>query len=105
MRLKTLAENHPIRIEIEKIFQQVLAVVGKQHQNYEEYSEALRPYLLKIHQHIEKIEGAINAFIPPHCYLVRATNFIEGKPGQGLLGWQYLGHGLHESMLVPKKPR
>lgn len=105
MRLDTMAENHPTRIEIEKTFQQVLQIVGKQHRNYAEYSRALRPFLLKIHQHIEQIEGAINAFIPPHCYLVRATNSIEGKPGQGILGWQYLGHGLHENMLVPKEPR
>lgn len=103
MKLDTLPESHPARIEIEKTFQQALEVVGKKHQNYALYREALRPHLLRIHERIEEMEGVINAFIPPHCYLLRATNCIEGKPGQGLLGWQYLGHGLHESMLVPKK--
>lgn len=101
MKLETLAVDHPVRIEIKKGFQQVLEVVEKQHQDYGEFRRTLRPLLLKIHQQIEQIKGVINAFIPPHCYLVRATNSIEGKPGQGLLGWQYLGHGLHENMLVP----
>jgi len=105
MKLETLAVDHPVRIEIKKGFQQVLEVVEKQHQDYAEFRRTLRPLLLKIHQHIEQIEGAINAFIPPHCFLVRATTSIEGKPGQGLLGWQYLGHGLHENMLVPKESR
>ena len=40
----------------------------------------------------------------PTCYLVSATSVNEKKKTEGILSWQYLGHGLHKNLLVCDKP-
>jgi hypothetical protein len=102
MKIEGLGANSPKREEIELLFKEILRVVGQSYQNYQAYIKALEPVLQKAYHFVKQIEqtgGVINAFIPPHCFLIRATNSIEGKPGQGILGWQYLGHTLHNSLL------
>lgn len=103
MEIDKLSEEDFIRAEMDTFFRRIVQAVGSDHGSYQKFGEALRPLLREAHYFMEKIGVELNAFIPPHCFLVRATNSLKGEPGQGVLGWQYLGHGLHECMLIPKR--
>lgn len=51
-------------------------------------------------------DDGTGAFVPPHVFLTRATDMIENPTAwninKGFFQWQYVGHGLHSSMLDPK---
>jgi hypothetical protein len=104
LKMDQLPETDPKRMAIEQLYGQLVQTVGTSHGSYAEFRGALKPLMMAAQQAVGPRDDGTGAFIPPHAYLVRATDAIEGKPHQGVLGWQYLGHGLHESLLDPKTP-
>lgn len=90
------------RRQIDEFYQKLIAVVGKEYSNYQEFAGRLEPFV-RAARHFPEQFGTLNAFMPPHCFLVRARESLQGKPRQGVLGWQYLGHGLHRTLLKPRE--
>jgi len=73
------------------------AVVEKAHDSYESFRTALEPVLRELATF--SLENGM-AYIPPHCFLIRATDSITHQHSTGgLLGWEYVGHGIHQSIL------
>jgi hypothetical protein len=84
------------RAEFEGLTKKTLEIVGKVHASYEEFRTELNPLLSKLAEF--SIKNGI-AYIPPHAFLVRATDAVSKGQNNGLIGWEYLAHGLHSSVL------
>lgn len=96
-----LAPEDPKRAAVEQLYDQLIGVVAQPHGSYGEFRAALAPLLLAARQVANPRGDGKGAFVPPSAFLSRATEAIEGRPTQGLLGWQYVGHGMHPSTLKP----
>lgn len=80
---------------LENTLDEILKIISKPHVSYQEFRTEISPIL----QELSKISLKYgHAYIPPHCYLIRATEFIVSGRRNGVLGWEYLGHGLHGSL-------
>jgi len=88
-------EGREAEQQLETVLDLVLKIVSQPHASYQEFRAAISPVL----QELSKISLKYgHAYIPPHCYLIRATDSIVGGKSYGVLGWEYLGHGLHKSL-------
>lgn len=94
--------DDPNRAQIELFYQKLISVVGREYGDYQEFIARVAPFIRAAREFPEQFK-ALNAFMPPHCFLARAREYLQGKPRQGILGWQYLGHGLHRSLLKPRE--
>ncbi len=94
-----LSPDNEKRTQVTKLYEQIVSCVGKKYENYNKFREAISPILEKTKTMTSPRENGVGAFIPPHCFLVRAAESIKGRTDIGLLKWQYVGHGLHESIL------
>lgn len=99
------AENHPDRRKFERIYDKMLEVVGQSYENQEALDNALTPPIQQLRQLSRDLEKAVDYIITPNCYLVNAAESLQGKRSGGILEWQYLGHGLHDSMLKGRRIR
>ncbi len=94
--------DDPNRAQIELFYQKLISVVGREYGDYQGFIARVAPFLRAAREFPEQFK-ALNAFMPPHCFLARAQEYLQGKPRQGILGWQYLGHGLHRKLLKPRE--
>lgn len=94
--------DDPNRAQIELFYQKLVSVVGREYGDYQEFIARVEPFIRAARKFPEQFK-ALNAFMPPHCFLARAREYLQGKPRQGILGWQYLGHGLHRKLLKPRE--
>lgn len=99
--LALLPSSDPTRVQFEEIFTQVRTVVATSYSSYEAFRSALLPILDKAKKFPNLRGSGYGAFIPPHCYLVRAHDSRLGKSGDGLLAWEYIGHGFHANLVRP----
>ena len=100
--MDVLSESDPKRQAVEQLYDQLVTVVGTKHGTYDAFREALRPLLASARKIANPRGDGTGAFMPPHCFMVRATDCIEGGPHgphRGILDWQYVGHGLHKNLL------
>lgn len=87
------------RMLVSKLYEEIISCVEKTYENYNQFEEAISPLLDKTKAIVSPRDNGEGAFIPPHCFLIRATESIKGRTDIGVLKWQYIGHGLHESIL------
>jgi len=100
--LRSTSESHSDRQKFERIYSEMLDVVERSYEKYEEFQNKLTPLTEQLRQLSRDLQKAVDYIITPNCYLVNATESLEGKSPGGILEWQYLGHGLHDSMLKTK---
>lgn len=82
--------------EFDTAINEVSKIVGTAHSSYSDFRNALLPVFRKL----DKISMTYGlTYIPPHCFLVRATDCITKQKQTGLIGWSYVGHGIHSSIL------
>lgn len=85
--------------KVSVLISQIEECLLKVHSSYEDFLHELKPLLEKIDFEVAKYSSAKNAFIPPHCFFIRALEFkLEGK-AKGLVGLRYFGHGIHKSLI------
>ena len=97
--LKNLPDSDKKKIFAATLYEDIVKCVGTRHESYDSFREAISPLLDKAAEIASPRDDGFGAFIPPHCFLVRAAESIKGRTDIGLLKWQYMGHGLHESIL------
>ena len=100
--MSELHATDPKRMAVEALYSELINLVAKEYADYQEFRASLHPLLLKAKTITGPRDDGGGAFVPPHCFLVRATDCIEGRSDHGVLDWQYIGHGLHESVLVER---
>ncbi len=90
--LDSNVSNIPILLdEIKKVLADI-------HSSYDEFNSFLSPYLEKLNDEVKKYSSSSNVFMPPHAYLVRLHEELEA-PREDILKLDYLGHGLHSSIV------
>ena len=102
--LKEPENSSDIRDEFENIYGKILMTIKQMGNQPGEFRQRLNPHIKTLRDLAFKIEKAVNYNIMPTCYLVSATSVNEKKKTEGILSWQYLGHGLHKNLLVCDKP-
>tara|TARA_R110002096_G_scaffold433381_2_gene652022 strand:+ start:73208 stop:74764 length:1557 start_codon:yes stop_codon:yes gene_type:complete len=99
MAIDGLPESHPIRVAVDDVFDRILAVVAQDHGTYENFRTALAPLLAEAREITGPRDGSGKGlFVPPNLLHVIAQKKHDG----GLLGLDYVGHGLHFSVLKPE---
>lgn len=97
--INQLPESDPRRQAVTALYEQLIMAVGKSYRDYAAFREAIRPLLAQARKFASPRTDGAGAFVPPHCFLARASDAVQGKSCQGVFNWQYLGHGLHASVL------
>ncbi len=96
MSLDKLADTDPVRVAVDKLFADIVEVVGKDHGDYDGFRAAIAPYLEAARGITGPRDGSGNGlFVPPSLLHVTAQKKHDG----GLLGIDYVGHGLHYSLV------
>ena len=96
MGLDQLAEDDPARMAAEDVFMRLVEVVSTPYADYEAFQEALRPIMDEARALTGPRDDSGNGlFVPPSLLHV----ITQGKHDGGLIGLDYVGHGLHVSML------
>lgn len=105
--LDMLNLNHPeVNLEHREAviaqFSEVVSIVGTPHSNYDKFRQRLEPALEKLGKNIT-VAGAttkqVTLFVPPSLFHVTARKEHHG----GLIDLDYLGHGLHLSLLYQER--
>jgi hypothetical protein len=95
MAIDKLPAASPERQAVDALFDQIVAVVGTQYGSYAEFQEALAPLLEQARKLTGPRPGSLEGeglFTPPSLFHGAA----QGQY-QGLIGFQYVGHGVHVS--------
>ena len=96
MSLDQLPEDDPARMAAEDVFNRLVEVVSTQYADYAAFQEALRPVMDEARALTGPRDDSGNGlFVPPSLLHVIA----QGKHAGGLMGLDYVGHGLHISMV------
>jgi hypothetical protein len=102
MAMDQLPAADPKRVAVEQLFDALVGVVKKSYANYAEFQAAVEPLM----QQARKMTGprddtGTGYFVPPSLLHVVA----QGKHPGGLIGLQYVGHGIHWSAVsLPATP-
>ena len=100
MGLDRVPDDHPSRLAVDALFAEIVETVGKQYGSYEEFREALEPLMAKARQVTGPRPGDESGpglFVPPSLFHVAAQGEFHG-----LIGVQYVGHGVHTSNVVKR---
>lgn len=92
-------ESREAGAKLQLLLDQIVNVVGKQYSSYAEFRAALRPYM-ELAQRVtgpRSSDPSTGLFVPPTLFHLVTRG---DRPG-GLIGLDYVGHGLHYSMLKP----
>ncbi|MBI5542996.1 MAG: hypothetical protein HY901_03850, partial [Deltaproteobacteria bacterium] len=95
MGMASAPETDPRRQAVEQLFDKMVAVVGQSHEDYASFRSALEPLLDQARQMTGPRGDGVGLFTPPSMFHVIA----QGKQQGGLIGLEYVGHGLHYSMV------
>lgn len=96
-----LPPEHPAQAQVAQLKAGLLQVIGTEHESYAAFRGALKPLMMAARKITNPRGDGTGAFIPPHAYLVRATESMTGKPVDGVVGFEYAGHIMHQSALEP----
>jgi hypothetical protein len=100
MAMDQLPESDPRRQAVEALFAQIVEVVRTQYAGYAEFRAALEPVLEQARRVTGPRPGDESGkglFVPPSLFHVAAQGEYHG-----LIGFQYLGHGVHVSNVQKK---
>lgn len=93
------------RAVVDQVFQAVLQVVGTQYEDYDTFRAALGPVMAQARQLTgPRDDSGVGYFVPPSALHLVAL----GCPGDtrcgGLIGLDYVGHGVHVSAVKVNQP-
>jgi hypothetical protein len=101
MAMTELPPSDPQRLAVQSLFDRIAAVVGQEYPNYASFRSALAPLLAEARQMSgPRGDNGIGLFVPPPLMHLVAKGHHKG----GLLGLDYVGHGLHWSILDRVEP-
>lgn len=93
------------RAIVEQVFAEVLAIVGTQYESYAAFREALAPAIAKARQLAgPRADGEVGYFVPPSALHLVALGCPEDDRCGGLIGLDYVGHGIHLSAVRVNAP-
>ncbi len=96
MGLDQLPEDDPRVVAASDLFDRIVAVVGTPHEDYASFQIALAPLMEEARLLTgPRDDTGTGLFVPPSLLHVIA----QGKHPGGLIKLQYVGHGLHTSMV------
>jgi hypothetical protein len=82
-----------------ELYGRMIAIIGKSHASYAAFRAELDPLMEEARQISgPRGGGAAGLFVPPSLLHVVAAGHYSG----GLLGLEYVGHGVHYSLVRPK---
>jgi hypothetical protein len=93
-----LSETDARRVSVERLLASIIEVVETEHADYAAFRKALEPYLQEARTIAGPRPGSKSGegfFVPPSLFHLIA----EGHHDEGLLGLEYVGHGVHFSLL------
>src|SRR6185503_13977656 len=99
------AESDAIKAKVDQLFEALVKVVSTSYADYATFRSKLEPLLQQARQMTgPRADNGVGLFVPPSLLHVVA----QGKNPGGLLGLEYVGHGLHYSVVqkkvAPKPP-
>jgi hypothetical protein len=98
MAMDQLPADDPKRVAVEQLFDAIVQVVGKSYSSYDAFRAALEPLLAQARMVTgPRGDTGEGLFVPPSLFHVAA----QGKQ-HALLGFGYLGHGVHVSAVSKK---
>jgi hypothetical protein len=100
MGMDRLDATDPRRVAVEALFDQIIQAVGKQYGSYTEFRNAIEPLLDQARNVTGPRPGDTSGsglFVPPSLFHVAAQGEYHG-----LIGMQYVGHGVHTSNVEKK---
>lgn len=83
------------KAEFDGLLDEINAVISYAYPDYKAFRKKIEPALEKLH--LFSIKYGL-AYIPPHCFLLRAYDSINKDYDLGILGWKYIGHGFDQSL-------
>ena len=96
MGMDALPVDDPRRVAVEDLFNQIVQVVSTPHEDYWAFRDEVEPLIEQARQVTgPRDDTGAGLFVPPSLLHVIA----QGKMPGGLLGLEYLGHGLHYSIV------
>lgn len=94
MAIDQLPNDDPRKMAADGLFDQIVEVVSTPHEDYQAFRSALEPLLEQARQMTgPRDDTGTGLFVPPSLLHVTA----QGKMDGGLLGLEYVGHGVHYS--------
>ncbi len=84
------------RAAMDILVDRAVEITERIHPSYEAFRAAIEPTLMELAK-FSQAHGM--AYIPPHCFLLRATDFVADGTRNGLFGFTYVGHGVHQSLV------
>lgn len=94
MAMDQLPEDDPRRQAVDQLFGALVETVSQPYENYEAFQAAVAPLMLQARQVTgPRDDSGAGFFVPPSLFHVVA----QGKQPGGLIGLEYVGHGLHIS--------
>lgn len=84
-----------VRDQFDSLMDQTETIVGGVYSNYKEFQKELSSILNQL-SHFSLQHGL--AYIPPHCFLLRAYDSINKGVNRGVIGWNYVCHGFDQSL-------
>lgn len=98
MGMDQMPESDPRRMAVEALFGKMIETVGTQYGSYAEFQAALEPLMEQARQITgPRDDTGTGLFVPPSLFHVAAQGQYHG-----LIGFQYLGHGVHASNVQQK---
>ena len=98
MAMDNLPLDDPRRVAVDALFSKIINVIGKEYDSYETFEVALSPHMENARQMTGPRPGCEKGkgfFVPPSLFHV----ITQGEHQGGLLGLEYIGHGLHFSLV------
>lgn len=97
--LEKAEADDPALREFQRFYQNIQTVSEKSWPDDKSYEKQLERPICHLRWLACKLPKAVDYIVSPQCFLEAADVSISGGNPGGLLGWQYLGHGLHSSLL------
>lgn len=86
--------------QFDRITKALLEIFGREDRS-ELLWEMAADYLEELNKLPDLLHIPVKHYIPPHAFLTAATRSLKLADATDRLGWQYIGHGIHESLLLP----
>ncbi len=100
MAIEDLPDTDPVKMAVSDLFDRIVAVVGTPHESYAAFREDIKPLLAEARKMTgpRSPDAGVGLFVPPSLLHV----VLQGKNPGGLVGLEYLGHGIHMSATLPE---
>ncbi len=93
------------RAVVDEVFQAVLQIVATEHEDYDAFRAALAPAMAQARQLVgPRDDSGVGYFVPPSALHLVALGCPGDERCGGLVGLDYVGHGVHTSAVKVNTP-